>query len=222
MAHAADGGAGTSVAAPRAETSLPWDPTPSRTKAFERAAAITALGRKLFNDAGLSASQRMSCATCHDPAHGFSPANDLPVQTGGPGLDQPGRRATPGLTYSQFSPFFTQHFFESDEGQDESVDNGPTGGLTWDGRADRGRQQARLPLFSSDEMASTSVDAIVERVRRAPYADDFRAIWGDGALADTGFRSMPSPSRSSISSTIPRPSARSPASTTPGSAAARS
>ena len=69
---------------------------------------------------------------------------------GGPYLDQPGFRAVPSLRYLQAVPQFTEHFFDSDDEADESVDNGPTGGLTWDGRVDRGREQARiLDLFGA-------------------------------------------------------------------------
>ena len=39
---------------------------------------------------------------------------------------------------------------------DESIDNGPTGGLTWDGRVDRGSDQARIPLLSPFENNVTS------------------------------------------------------------------
>src|SRR5690242_19455527 len=91
---------------------MPWGGAPPAAPAFARAAALTALGRVLFFDPGLSASGRMACATCHDPDHGFSPANDQAVQPGGPALDRFGTRAVPGLTYAQFSPGFTEHYFE--------------------------------------------------------------------------------------------------------------
>ena len=45
-------------------------------------------------------------------------------------------------------------YYESEDEGDDSVDNGPTGGLTWDGRVDRGRDQARMPLLSPLEMAN--------------------------------------------------------------------
>src|ERR1700733_11290383 len=44
------------------------------------------LGAKIFHDVSLSASGRMSCATCHDPAHAHAPANALAVQPGGADL----------------------------------------------------------------------------------------------------------------------------------------
>src|SRR5215470_19354505 len=59
----------------------------------------SALGALIFHDASLSASGRMSCATCHDPAHAHAPANALAVQAGGTDLDVPGFRAVPSLRY---------------------------------------------------------------------------------------------------------------------------
>ena len=77
----------------------------------------------------------------------------------------------PSLKYLQAVPQFTEHFFEFEDEADESIDNGPTGGLTWDiGRVDRGSDQARLPLLSPYEMANPSPDAVVAKVRAAPYA----------------------------------------------------
>ncbi|HEX3859400.1 MAG TPA: cytochrome-c peroxidase, partial [Pseudolabrys sp.] len=129
----------------------------TRAEANARAVALEALGRKLFADPSLSASGQMACATCHDPQHAFGPPNALSVQLGGKDMKQPGLRAVPSLKYLQVTPQFTEHFFESDDEGDESVDNGPTGGLTWDGRVDRRRDQARVPLLSPFEMANSSV-----------------------------------------------------------------
>jgi len=69
---------------------------------------------------------------------------------------------------------------------DESVDNGPTGGLTWDGRVDRHRDQARLPLLSPFEMANDSPAAVVARVRKATYAREARKTFGDAVFNDAG------------------------------------
>jgi cytochrome c peroxidase len=159
-----------------------------RAAAFSRAAALDALGRKLFFDPGLSASKSLSCASCHAPENGFSPINAAPVQYGGARLDQPGTRAVPSLTYLQATPQFNEHEFDSEEEGDASIDNGPTGGLTWDGRADRGRDQARLPLFAANEMANGRPAAVVAAVRAAPYAAEAKALAGtddDAALFRT-------------------------------------
>ena len=47
------------------------------------AATLTNLGRALFSDAALSASGRLSCASCHDPAHAYGPPNGRATQAGG-------------------------------------------------------------------------------------------------------------------------------------------
>src|SRR5579872_5418016 len=73
----------------------------TRTQAYERAAALAALGRMLFNDVSLSGSGQMACATCHDPAHAFGPAGAEPVHDGGKDMQQPGLRAVPSLRYLQ-------------------------------------------------------------------------------------------------------------------------
>jgi len=151
------------------------------------AAALTAIGRELFADPALSASGKIACAGCHDPQHAFGPANAQPIQRGGDGRSA-GLRAVPSLMYTQNVPPFTQHFID-DEG-DDSVDQGPAGGRTWDGRSQSLHDQARLPLFSPLEMANTDADAVIRNVQ-ARYAAQFRAVFGekifdDGALAFKG------------------------------------
>jgi cytochrome c peroxidase len=152
------------------------DGTMTRAEARHQAAGLTALGRRMFMDPALSGSGRLSCASCHSPEHGFGPPDATPVRMGGADLAQPGVRAVPSLTYLQAVPPFTEHFFDSEDDGDESVDNGPTGGLTWDGRADRGREQARIPLLSPFEMANETVEALAGRLRRAGYAADLRKL----------------------------------------------
>jgi cytochrome c peroxidase len=142
------------------------------------AAAVEALGRKLFSDRDLSASRQMSCATCHDPGHAYGPPNALPAQRGGPNQKAQGQRAVPSLRYLQRVPVFTEHYY--DEDFDESVDNGPTGGLTWDGRAENPHDQARLPLLSPLEMANGRPEDVIDRVRTSKYAEEFKAVFGAG------------------------------------------
>ena len=133
----------------------------SRAVVFRHVEALRAIGRKLFFDLTLSASGKQACATCHDPAYAYGPPDARPVQPGGRDGRQFGTRAVPSLTYLQDDPQFTEHFYESDDEGDSSVDNGPTGGFTWDGRIDRARDQARLPLLSPYEMANSNLDAVV-------------------------------------------------------------
>jgi cytochrome c peroxidase len=146
------------------------------------AATMTAVGRALFFDPALSASGRMACASCHDPAHAFGPPNDLPVQSGGPHGREPGLRSVPSLMYEQNLPPFTEHFFDSDE--DDSVDQGPAGGRMWDGRLQSAHDQARAPLLSAFEMANASPEAVVAKVERAAYAGEFRGAFGKNVFGD--------------------------------------
>lgn len=147
-------------------------------------ADMTALGALIFRDPSLSGSGKLACATCHDPGRAFGPPNAAAVQLGGPGGDLAGVRAVPSLRYLQAVPRFTEHYHEPDDDAQPSED-GPAGGLTWDGRAQTTHDQARAPLFSPLEMANASPDELIARVRRTAYADRFRATFGDDVLATT-------------------------------------
>ena len=156
----------------------------SRAEVYAQVDLLAEFGRRLFFDPSLSASGRLSCASCHDPAHAYGPADERAVMPGGKNMRQSGLRAVPSLRYLQAAPAFTEHFRDSDDEGDASVDNGPTGGLTWDGRVDRGRDQARLPLLSPLEMANDSPAAVVAAVRRSPHADLLRRAFGKRIFAD--------------------------------------
>lgn len=134
--------------------------------------AIASLGEKIFRDPSLSASGRMACATCHDPASGHAPSNALAMQLGGALLDKPGTRTAPSIRYlSTNTPFFFD------------AEGTPTGGFFWDGRASSLREQAGGPLLNAAEMANASKDDVVARLGRASYADEFRQVFGPDILA---------------------------------------
>jgi cytochrome c peroxidase len=110
------------------------------------------------------------------------------VQRGGGGGRSYGVRAVPSLKYTQSVPPFTEH--DMDDEEDDSVDQGPAGGRTWDGRAQSFHEQAQLPLFSALEMANQDADAVIARLEPA-YAAQFRRLFGgkifdDRALAFRG------------------------------------
>ena len=109
-------------------------------------AQLMSLGKKIFFDANLSASGKMSCATCHSPNNHYAAPNALSVQLGGADLKKMGFRNTPSLTYLNSPIKFTEHFLEPEVtgGQD---DEGATGGRTWDGRVNTGHEQALIPLL---------------------------------------------------------------------------
>jgi cytochrome c peroxidase len=137
-------------------------------------AELAELGRAMFFDAGLSANGKMSCATCHDPRHAYGP----------PGAPTPGAlRAAPSLRYLQSVPPFTEHMHEADG--DDSADQGPAGGRTWDGRAQSAHDQARLPLLSPTEMGNASAQSVLEKLRKASYAGKMRAAFGAAVLDDS-------------------------------------
>lgn len=145
-------------------------------------AALTELGRALFFDPSLSASGRTACSTCHDPRHAYGPPNDLSVQLAGRDGRTPGLRAAPSLRYLNTLPAFTEHHFDNDG--NDSVDAGPTGGQTWDGRAGSAREQARLPLLSSAEMANTTPAEVMQRLQRSALATRFREVFGAAVFDD--------------------------------------
>src|SRR5579871_3450384 len=131
-----------------------------------------ALGAQIFRDTSLSASGRMSCASCHDPAHAHAPANALSVQSGGANLDVPGFRAVPSLRYLNTMAFFFQN------------DGTPTGGFDRDGRAPNLTLQAERPFLAPHEMANADVATVAQRLSSASYADRFRAVFGADVFGD--------------------------------------
>ncbi|GAA4342624.1 cytochrome c peroxidase [Pigmentiphaga soli] len=158
--------------------------TYDRAYAKQRAVDLSALGKQMFLDPSLSASGKQSCATCHSPAHDYGPPNDLAVQLGGADMTHHGRRAVPSLKYLQTVPAFIEHYVPGEDEGDDSTDQGPTGGLTWDGRSPTGRDQARIPLLDPDEMANTDPAAVVAKVKAAPYADTVRKLYGGHIFDD--------------------------------------
>lgn len=105
-------------------TLQPAPANPSNRYADNPAAA--ALGQTLFSDTQLSANNRVSCATCHQPSRGFTDA----VPTGrGVGV---GTRRTMPIAQAVFSPW-----------------------QFWDGRADSLWSQALGPVENPREHGST-------------------------------------------------------------------
>lgn len=151
--------------------------------AYQRAALLRAAGRKIFSDPSFSASGRQSCASCHAPALRYSPPNALDVQPGGKNMRDHAFRAPPTLTYLNRIPPYDNHFHESDDEADASIDNGPTGGLTWDGRVDTGANQAEIPLLAEHEMANSRA-GVAEAIRKAAYVDLLKRALGEKVLVD--------------------------------------
>lgn len=174
LAAAANGIASNGDSGPGAFYADSFSKTPS-------VEAMTDLGRLLFFDPSLSASGKMACATCHDPKFAYGPPNRLAVQPGGADRKRAGVRAVPSLRYLQSVPPFTEHYEDDEQG---GADQGPTGGRTWDGRANSAHEQARLPLLSPFEMANANLETVVAKVGKASYANRFRDTFGTDIFSD--------------------------------------
>ena len=168
------GGAASSTAPPGGSTAggMPPGATPLSLQAQ--------VGQKIFFDASLSASGKMSCASCHDPDHAYGPPNDLSVQLGGPDLTRPGTRAAPSLRYKEYTPPYADLL----DNPDGISVPGPGGGFDWDGRAATLADQARFPLLAANEMANASADDVAAKLRKASYTALFRQAFGANALDD--------------------------------------
>jgi cytochrome c peroxidase len=166
--------------------------------------AMAQLGQAVFHDASLSASGKMSCSTCHDPANSYAPANNLPAQFGGPDLKSQGVRAVPSLMYLERQPNFyigpdpggdsdnptplpqlvaasQNHVRATKTAQSTSQSAAnivPEGGLFWDGRVNTLQTQAMGPLLSPYEMDGGSVQTVAAKLQAAPYAHFFTDLFG--------------------------------------------
>ena len=141
---------------------------------------LARLGQQMFSDKTLSASGRLACASCHDPAHAYAAPNGLPVQAGGPRMTRAGVRAVPSLRYKEATPPYADML----DNPDGISTPGPGGGLTQDGRAATLAEQARIPLLNPIEMANRSPADVVARMRKSTCADAFRALFGEHAFDD--------------------------------------
>jgi cytochrome c peroxidase len=143
---------------------------------------IEELGKKLFFDQNLSKNGNQSCASCHDPATGFSGADSEDNETTGvyPGSDPSlfGNRKPPTVAYLGDSPPLTY-----DESHGEWI-----GGSFFDGRAtgeilgDPLAEQAKVPFLNPFEMALSSAEELRGKVKEGSYTDLFEQVWGAGSL----------------------------------------
>lgn len=109
--------------------------------------ARIALGEQLFHDKALSANGTVSCATCHDPAHGFSDANPIAVGIFG----RRGTRRSPTLINTSYH----QKMF-------------------WDGREIEQPTQSLQPIVNRLEMGDQQENQVLNRLRPR-YEQAFRA-----------------------------------------------
>lgn len=176
--------------------------------------AVAQLGKKMFFDTSLSGSGKLACASCHSPDHAYGPPNNLAVQLGGPKLNRQGLRAVPSLRYLEHTPGFTIGPNKALPDSDATASaapptnalqvavvakstqpsaallaaeaNVPMGGLDWDGRADTLQSQAQGPFLDPNEMDNKSTAMLLEKLRRAAYADDLRKLFGANIFDNSG------------------------------------
>lgn len=164
--------------------------------------AMALLGKQIFFDESLSASGKLSCASCHSPAHAYGPPNALPVQFGGPAMTLQGDRPPPSLMYLYRQPNFSIGPEQADNdtpanfAQEAAQASGaaraqktagaapsapavvPQGGMFWDGRADTLQMQAFGPLMNPVEMANASEEDVARKLDSAAYRKVFIQLFG--------------------------------------------
>lgn len=135
------------------------------------------LGKVLFFDPRLSSSNFISCATCHNPALGWSDAQPTAVGHGMEILD----RSTPTILNSAY--------------QRETF---------WDGRSKTLEDQATGPIEAAGEMAQPMSDLLPELEKIKGYAPLFDAAYpGEGINRDTIAKAIASFERTIVSTESP-------------------
>lgn len=143
------------------------------------------LGKQLFNDKNISLTRNTSCATCHDPEHGFADARfsedgaDQNIfvhgafSVGDDGVSLGGRNA-PTAAYAQFSPEFHKQ-----------EDGSYKGGQFHDGRAATLKIQAMGPPLDGAEMQMADKNAVVDRLKEnTEYVKAFENLYGTDIFDD--------------------------------------
>lgn len=144
--------------APTGAAEVPFGlPAEALAEAMAAPAELVALGERLFFDPVLSSDRSVSCASCHDPAHGFADPRPRSVGIGG--------RETLRHAPSLYNRALGTSFF-------------------WDGRAATLEEQVLMPIENDVEMG-LGVPAAIERLGAdASYARDFDAALGAPPDAD--------------------------------------
>lgn len=135
------------------------------------------LGKMLFFDTNLSVPPGQACATCHDPAWGWT-HNDPALHTTGGVYEGAvhtrfGGRKSPSSAYASYSPYMVQY----DEEEDVWF-----GGQFWDGRAADLVAQAKGPFLNPLEQNSPNAKLVCRKVATSDYAWLFEEVYGSGSL----------------------------------------
>jgi cytochrome c peroxidase len=140
------------------------------------------LGKAIFFDEQLSLNENQSCASCHDPAWGWTGPIGA-VNAGGSVYEGSiagrfGDRKPPSAAYATQAPVFhmpSAGFF--------------VGGNFWDGRAtgeelgSPAAEQARGPFLNPVEQALPDEACVVYRVLNGDYPVSYEDVWGAVSVA---------------------------------------
>jgi cytochrome c peroxidase len=137
------------------------------------------LGRQIFFDPTLSASGRLACSSCHSPAQAYGPPDGAAVRLGGRALNRQGTRAVPSLRYVlNRTPLWSKPYVASPTERLLEGAEPPAGGFGWDGRFNTLEAQAAFALLAPNEMANSGPEEVARKLKLAPYADQFRRLFG--------------------------------------------
>lgn len=116
-----------------------------------------ALGKQLYFDGRLSADNKVSCATCHDPSKGYSNGDQFATGVEG----KKGGRNSPTVINTAFQKF-----------------------QFWDGRAGTLEEQALGPIQNPIEMNLT-LDAVVAKLNAIEgYKKQFQQVFGTDVTSE--------------------------------------
>ena len=162
VAHAADPPKGL------AKVKHPKDNQPTADK--------ISLGKQLYFDKRLSADSTISCASCHDPAKGYS--NGTPFATGVGG--KIGGRSAPSIINAAY--YDTQF---------------------WDGRAKTLEDQALGPIQNPIEMNMTLKDVVARLNKIEGYKNQFKKVFGTDVNSDGIAKAIAAYERTVLSGNAP-------------------
>jgi cytochrome c peroxidase len=153
--------------------------------------AKVALGRLLFFDPILSATQDVACAVCHHPEHGWTDGRPVPIGSGGAGFG-PERRVSAGSDFALLTRNAPTLLNVAFNGLVTGLRCDPTQApMFWDNRVRSLETQALIPVRSREEMRgdvcpdTVALERMADRVRGIPeYRRQFATVFGADVSAE--------------------------------------
>ena len=146
--------------------------------------AMAALGRLLFFDPILSATQTVACATCHHPRYAWADGRSTPIGVGGEGIG-PRRKLTASSPFPPLKRNTPSLLNVAYNGMVHGKASDPsTAPMFWDSRAASLEAQALVPMRSNEEMRgdqcseAEAVPKAIERIKSVPeYVQKFSSAF---------------------------------------------